>query len=139
MPTFTRRRVMRGCMAAIAAGATAAAAAPAAKARTHSVRSGPDGHGKGRLPHQGEQCEGPAPFDELYRGRRIQGIPVASGHHHEDPGYLVLVDGTELHVMQNVDGTWVSIVDHYELFAGPRAAARSAVDNLAGADLTPQA
>lgn len=37
--------------------------------------------------------------------------------------------------MQNGDGTWVSLIDHYEVFATPRALARSAVDNLAGADL----
>jgi hypothetical protein len=50
-------------------------------------------------------------------------------------GYRVLIDGTDLHVMQNGDGTWVSLIDHYEVFATPRALARSAVDNLAGAHL----
>lgn len=83
------------------------------------------------------------PFDETYKGRHIQGWPTEhkhhghNGHHGTGSHYRVLIDGTELHVMQNGDGTWVSLIDHYEVFATPRALARSAVDNLAGADLVP--
>ncbi|MFD0007886.1 tyrosinase cofactor [Streptomyces sp. NPDC127178] len=75
------------------------------------------------------------PFDEVYKGRRIQGLPTGGGHHGHAGGFRVLIDGTELHVMQNGDGTWVSLVDHYETFESPLTLACSAVDNLAGADL----
>ncbi|MFD8230202.1 tyrosinase cofactor [Streptomyces massasporeus] len=81
------------------------------------------------------------PFDEMYKGRNIQGWPAGTGHHEHggtENSFRVLIDGTDLHVMKNGDGTWVSLIDHYEVFATPRALARSAVDNLAGADPRPQ-
>ncbi|MFF9625266.1 tyrosinase cofactor [Streptomyces griseosporeus] len=119
MPELSRRRAL-GAAAALAAGAAGAQAlpAPAASAADH---------------HHGS----PAPFDEVYRGRRIEGRPASGGGHHHGGGYAVFVDGVELHVMQNADGTWISVVSHYDPVATPRAAARAAVDELQGARLLP--
>ncbi|WP_280695212.1 tyrosinase cofactor [Kitasatospora sp. GP82] len=81
-------------------------------------------------------------FDEVYQGRRIQGRPLAAGHGsdhsgHHGGGYQVLVDGQELHVMRNADGTWISVVNHYQTHATPRSLARAAVLDLQGAELLP--
>ncbi|MFD9379646.1 tyrosinase cofactor [Streptomyces sp. NPDC059999] len=79
--------------------------------------------------------------DEVYKGRRIQ-ITAATGggHHggHHSPGLpTVRIDGSELHVMQNADGSWISVVNHYETFATPISLARAAVRELQGAILVP--
>nr|P55046.1 RecName: Full=Tyrosinase cofactor; Flags: Precursor [Streptomyces galbus]pir/T52525/ tyrosinase co-factor MelC2 [imported] - Streptomyces galbus [Streptomyces galbus]CAA65004.1 Tyrosinase co-factor (MelC2) [Streptomyces galbus] len=122
MPDITRRRAYTTA-AAVAATASAAAptAAPAATAAARHDHTAPDS------------------FDEVYKGRRIQGGPASGGgHHHEHGGgYAVFVDGVQLHVMQNADGTWISVVSHYAPVATPRAAARAAVDELQGAPLLP--
>jgi hypothetical protein len=39
--------------------------------------------------------------------------------------------------MRNADGTWISVVNHYEPRATPRAIARAAVLELQGASLVP--
>ncbi|MEU0391661.1 tyrosinase cofactor [Streptomyces sp. NPDC006208] len=121
----TTRRQALGVAAGAAAGLALIGAAPGRAAR--SAAPAP------RTPAQ------PAPFDEVYRGRRIQGGPShAAGHHgHHGGGYAVRVDGEELHVMRNADGTWISVVNHYEPHATPRAVARAAVVELQGADLVP--
>jgi hypothetical protein len=125
MPDPTRRRALRGAAGlAVTAGAfTAVSPSPALAA---------DHHG-GPAP-----APSPAPFDfdEVYRGRRIQGRPSGGGHHH-GAGYAVFVDGVELHVMRNADGTWISVVSHYDPVPSPRAAARAAVEELQGAPLVP--
>jgi hypothetical protein len=113
MPELTRRRALG--TVATAAGALAVAS-PAASA----------------APHHG----GPEAFDEVYRGRRIQGRPSGGGHHHGG-GYAVFIDGVELHVMQNADGSWISVVSHYDPVPTPRAAARAAVVELQGSPLVP--
>ncbi|WP_268985528.1 tyrosinase family oxidase copper chaperone [Streptomyces sp. CC228A] len=127
-PRHGRRRSGTAAAApALAAAAPAFAAAPAA-APSRSA-----GHG-------------PAAFDEVYRGRRIQGHPSGGGHHggHHGGhtghgGYTVLIDGEELHVMQNADGTWISVITHYDPVPSPRAAARAAVVELQGSPLVPLA
>lgn len=125
MPDPTRRLALRGAAGlAVTAGAfTALSPSPASAA---------DHHG-GPAP-----APSPAPFDfdEVYRGRRIQGRPSGGGHHH-GAGYAVFVDGVELHVMRNADGTWISVVSHYDPVSSPRAAARAAVVELQGAPLIP--
>ncbi|MGA5037883.1 apotyrosinase chaperone MelC1 [Streptomyces capoamus] len=122
MPDITRRRALTAA-AAVAATATAAAtlAAPAASAAGHHMPTTPGS------------------FDEVYKGRRIQGRPASGGgHHHEHGGgYEVLIDGVQLHVMQNADGSWISVVSHYDPVPTPRAAARAAVNELQGAPLLP--
>ncbi|MFD3872962.1 tyrosinase cofactor [Streptomyces sp. NPDC058623] len=78
--------------------------------------------------------------DEVYKGRRIRITPGQGGHHggHHSPGMpTVLIDGRELHVMRNADGTWISVVNHYETFADPTTLARAAVRELQGAVLAP--
>ncbi|MEU3413288.1 tyrosinase cofactor [Streptomyces sp. NPDC006658] len=125
MPEITRRRALTAA-AAVAATATAAVAltapaAPAAPAAGHHDPAAPDS------------------FDEVYKGRRIQGRPAdGTEHHHEHGGgYAVFIDGVRLHVMRNADGSWISVVSHYDPVPTPRAAARAAVDELQGAPLLP--
>nr|3AX0_B Chain B, MelC [Streptomyces castaneoglobisporus]5Z0E_B Chain B, MelC [Streptomyces castaneoglobisporus] len=122
MPEITRRRALTAA-AAVAATASAAVtlAAPAASAAGHHEPAAPES------------------FDEVYKGRRIQGRPAGGGaHHHEHGGgYEVFVDGVQLHVMRNADGSWISVVSHFDPVPTPRAAARAAVDELQGAPLLP--
>jgi hypothetical protein len=132
MPHISRRRALT---AVAAAGATLAAVPVAARAEDrHDAHGAHDPHD----PHGS-----PEPFDEVYKGRRIQGrIPgrsqgQAGGGHHHGGGYAVYVDGVELHVMRNADGSWISVVSHYDPVSTPRAAARAAVDELQGARLVP--
>ncbi|MFD0267216.1 tyrosinase family oxidase copper chaperone [Streptomyces sp. NPDC127106] len=79
-------------------------------------------------------------IDEVFEGRRIQ-ISLAKGGGHEGHGLpawpTITIDGNELHVMRNADGTWVSVMNHYETFPDPIAAARAAVRTLQGAHLAP--
>lgn len=122
--SITRRTAL-----GVAAGAAAGAAAGLALA----------------VPAQAATRTAPAPgsFDEVYQGRRIKGGPAQGtgphgGHHGGGhSGYSVTIDGEELHVMQNADGTWISVITHYEPVASPRAAARAAVRELQGAALEP--
>ncbi|KUO04997.1 apotyrosinase chaperone MelC1 [Streptomyces caeruleatus] len=120
MPELSRRHALTA-----AAVLATAAGVPAVTALTASA-AGPAPHHD--LP----------PFDEVYKGRRIQGGPPSGGgHHHHGGGYAVFVDGVELHVMRNADGSWISVVSHYDPVPTPRAAARAAVDELQGAELLP--
>ncbi|MEU1480248.1 tyrosinase cofactor [Streptomyces sp. NPDC005760] len=114
MPELTRRTALT----ATAALAAATVAAPRASAEEHHHDS-------------------PDAFDEVYKGRRIQGRPAGGHHGGHHGGYRVTVDGVELHLMRNADGTWISVVSHYDPVPTPRAAARAAVDELQGARLLP--
>ncbi|GBQ02774.1 tyrosinase [Streptomyces spongiicola] len=134
MSGITRRRAL-GAAAGAAAGLAAAGAAHAAIRTTDP-----------RPQHAlGGATAVPGSFDEVYQGRRIQGHPTHHGGHGggrhggHDAGYTVRVDGEELHVMRNADGTWISVVNHYEPRATPRALARAAVTELQGAALVPLA
>ncbi|QIB44705.1 tyrosinase family oxidase copper chaperone [Streptomyces aureoverticillatus] len=69
-------------------------------------------------------------FDETYRGRRIQGEPVIGDGAHGPEGWRVSVDGQPLGLMRRADGSYLSMVDHYQSYATPLAAARGAVDEL---------
>ncbi|GAA1819346.1 tyrosinase cofactor [Planosporangium flavigriseum] len=91
-------------------------------------------------------------FDEVYQGRRISGsagtpldakfsvaqtgahVPVALQVPIEPQ---VLIDGRALHVMTNADGTYTSVVNHYQSFRSLREVARAAVDSLGTATLSP--
>lgn len=79
-----------------------------------------------------EQPEAPGgpSFDETYRGRRIQGEPVTRGGEHGHGSWRVTVDGQPLGLMRRADGGYLSMVDHYQSYASPLAAARGAVDEL---------
>ncbi|MFJ8539593.1 tyrosinase cofactor [Streptomyces sp. NPDC093591] len=119
MPELSRRRALTAAAALATAAGVQTLTVPAASAAGH------DHHA-------------PASFDEVYKGRRIQGRPASGGgHQHHGAGYSVFVDGVELHVMRNADGSWISVVSHYDPVPTPRAAARAAVDELQGAALLP--
>ncbi|MEU0233443.1 MULTISPECIES: tyrosinase cofactor [unclassified Streptomyces] len=125
MSSITRRRAL-----GVAAGAAGAV--------TLLVQAGPAAASAPRAAAGSD----PAAFDEVYQGRRIQGGPAhGGGHHggHHAGGYTVTVDGRELHVMRNADGTWISVIHHYEPVATPRELARAAVRELRGAPLVPLA
>jgi len=68
-------------------------------------------------------------FDEMYRGRHLQGMPAKTGRS-GGTSWQVTVDGRPLHLMRRADGTWLSMVDHYRSYDTPLAAARAAVDEL---------
>lgn len=122
---LTRRRALG------AAAITLSAIVPATAA---GAASRPDRGEHDAAQHGG----GPQQFDETFEGRRITGMAHGGSHHH-GTGYAVFIDGKELHVMQNADGTWISVVNHYETFPTPRAVARAAVLELQGAALVPLA
>ncbi|MEW2635493.1 tyrosinase cofactor [Streptomyces sp. NPDC048389] len=130
MSRLTRRRALGA--GAAAAGLAVVGAAPAAPV-VSAVPAAPSEGSRRTDPRT------PQPFDEVYLGRRIQGGPShAGGHHdHHAGGWAVRIDGRELHVMRNTDGTWISVVNHYEPQATPRAIARAAVLELQGASLVP--
>ncbi|MFE5813541.1 tyrosinase cofactor [Streptomyces sp. NPDC056479] len=119
MPELSRRRALTAAAALATAAGVQTALAPA-------------------VPASGHDHHAPTSFDEVYKGRRIQGRPASGGgHEHHGGGYAVSVDGVELHVMRNADGSWISVVSHYDPVPTPRAAARAAVDELQGAALLP--
>ncbi|MDC0765580.1 tyrosinase family oxidase copper chaperone [Streptomyces sp. HD] len=71
------------------------------------------------------------PFDETYRGRRIQGTPLPlAGLTALGADWRVTVDGHPLHLMRRADGTWLSMLDHYSWYRTPLEATRAAVDEL---------
>ncbi|RSS83314.1 tyrosinase cofactor [Streptomyces sp. WAC06614] len=80
-------------------------------------------------------------LDEVYQGRRIRIVPAQGGGHHgghHSPGTAtVLIDGRELHVMRNADGSFISVVNHYETFPDLPSLARAAVRELQGSALLP--
>ncbi|MFJ1594239.1 tyrosinase cofactor [Kitasatospora albolonga] len=142
MPQLTRRRTL-GAAATALTGLVLTGFAQAAGGATDLRTTGekrPEGHEAhgGHEGHTGHsEHAAPQPFSETFQGRRIEGAPSrADGHH---GGYTVLVDGEELHVMRNADNTWVSVINHYETFATPRAVARAAVIELQGSELVPLA
>ncbi|WJV48427.1 apotyrosinase chaperone MelC1 [Streptomyces flavofungini] len=136
MSGITRRR-------AIGAAASAAVGLAVVGAAAHASATAAAPHDQG---HAGSAE--PDAFDEVYLGRRIQGAPSHGGGHHgahagphggHGTGYSVRIDGDELHLMRNADGTWISVINHYEPQATPRALARAAVVELQGARLVPLA
>ncbi|MFD3310036.1 tyrosinase family oxidase copper chaperone [Streptomyces sp. NPDC058694] len=93
-------------------------------------------------------------FDEMYRGRRIRGVKDATGAADTatantdgsasgvrragaagpgpDGQWRVTVDGRPLHLMRRADGGYLTMIDHYQSYPTPLAAARGAVDELGG-------
>ena len=139
-----RRQFLRGGALALVGAALAAPAAVAASRATGS--RAPHAAHNAHTAHEGKAAaEVPEPFDEVYLGRHIEGWPSAEGpggggDHgghggHEGMAFTVRVDNDDLHVMQNADSTWISVVNHYETHASPRSVARAAVRELNGSDL----
>ncbi|WP_223280901.1 tyrosinase cofactor [Streptomyces antnestii] len=73
-------------------------------------------------------------FEETYRGRHIRGTradaPMRTHTAHGAALWDVTVDGRPLHLMSRADGSYLTMVDHYQSFPTPLAAARGAVDEL---------
>ncbi|BDM74407.1 hypothetical protein HEK616_78940 (plasmid) [Streptomyces nigrescens] len=146
----TRRQLLHGSAASLAGVVLAAPVAHADRAVARSAGHGHPGAGG----HHSDGHAMPEPFDEIYQGRHIQGWPADQGDAHGSRGdhgrraqrlagphdgmdFVVRIDNDDLHVMQNVDGTWISLVNHYEKFSTPHTLARAAVRELQGADLVP--
>ncbi|WP_079177222.1 tyrosinase family oxidase copper chaperone [Streptomyces sp. MUSC 14] len=108
----SRREVARGLLAS--AAALALAPVVAASRPTSPVRA----------------FDGTS-FDEVYRGRRIQGVlvPAAASGTDEDE-WRIVIDGRPLHLMRRADGSWLSMVDHYTSYRTPLEATRAAVDEM---------
>lgn len=124
MNTITRRQALGTTAGALTVlGLTAAATSASASPTTAAT---PPAAGR---------------VDEVYQGRRIQISQGTGGHHggHHGGAELstVRIDGRELHVMRNADGTWISVVNHYETYPDPLSLARAAVRELQGAVLAP--
>ncbi|MYT73038.1 MULTISPECIES: tyrosinase family oxidase copper chaperone [unclassified Streptomyces] len=81
-----------------------------------------------RPQRSGPRTEAGETFDEMYRGRRITGSRAAGA----GGAWQVMVDGRPLHLMRRADGSYLSMVDHYDSYATPLAAARGAVAELGG-------
>jgi hypothetical protein len=110
----TRRDVVGG----LAASAAALAIAPLV------VASRP-------RPRRRDEPPADLAFDEVYRGRRIHGVPAGAASGAVGTGeWHVTVDGRPLHLMRRADGGWLSMVDHYRSYPTPLEAARAAVDEL---------
>ncbi|MFH0521533.1 tyrosinase cofactor [Streptomyces sp. M41] len=134
MPELTRRRALTAACALATAAGVQAVVAPTASTTTSTKNTSTASAASA----SGHDHHAPASFDEVYKGRRIQGRPASGdAHQHHGGGYGVFVDDVELHVMRNADGTWISVISHYDPVATPRAAARAAVDELQGATLLP--
>ncbi|GGY29006.1 apotyrosinase chaperone MelC1 [Streptomyces anulatus] len=135
MPRPTRRQALGAVIGVAASGALvgmAAASTETVAAEADSSGIAPGGTGA------------PGSFDEVFEGRRIQGTPAAArtdAHAHAGhaghAGYRVLIDGRELPVMQHGKSGWSSTINHYERFATPLEAARTAVISLKGAVVVP--
>ncbi|WP_330298184.1 apotyrosinase chaperone MelC1 [Streptomyces sp. NBC_00503] len=128
MKKITRRHAL-----GIAAGATTALGLTACTSKS----AGSPAAGASGSPASGSPASIPAGgIDEVFEGRRIQ-IALGAGGHHGVGVPTVKIDGNELHIMPNADGTWVSVVNHYQTYPNPVEAARAAIRDLQGAALVP--
>ncbi|MBL1082250.1 tyrosinase co-factor [Streptomyces actinomycinicus] len=137
---------------------TMAVAGAALVSRTDVAAANSEEHGTGRPPHaeradgaKGSSMDEPEAFDEIYLGRHIEGRPAPDEHtshpgrrsRHPDDGqspvteFVVRIDDRDLHVMRSMDGTWLSVVNHYQKQRTPLEVARAAVRDLDGASLVP--
>ncbi|MEV3989079.1 tyrosinase family oxidase copper chaperone [Streptomyces sp. NPDC049837] len=78
-------------------------------------------------------------FTEVYKGRRIEVTPVAAtvalrtstaAARTAAAPVDVRIDGRPLHIMRRADGSYLSVVNHYESFPTAQHCARAAVDQL---------
>lgn len=124
--SVTRRRVIRS-------GVTIAATASGTAAALRHILTAHRTTADGAPGDRGTAAGGAAPalFDEVYRGRRIQGFPDRG-----EEGVAITVDGVPLQVMRRVDGSWISVANHYQPYTTPLATARGAVDVLGRAALS---
>ncbi|MGX1883374.1 tyrosinase family oxidase copper chaperone [Streptomyces sp. NPDC055287] len=157
--SLTRRILLRGAFAMGVIAGTAGALAPilakkpGAGTRAASRPEAAAGAPKAKVP-EAEPERFAERFAETYRGRHIQGtargtLPArASGGARRAGavgdamtvaavrGVEVRIDGRPLHVMRRADGSYLSLVNHYESFPTLLDAARAAVDELGDAQLS---
>jgi hypothetical protein len=116
----TRRTVVRRVVGVALAAAVVPAAALVGRAFRH--------------PHDDLKDAAGGDFEETYRGRHIRGARGNTTMHEQDAHgagpWDVTIDGRPLHLMPRADGGYLSMVDHYQSFPTPLAAARGAVDEL---------
>ncbi|MFE1796585.1 tyrosinase family oxidase copper chaperone [Streptomyces sp. NPDC059517] len=136
----TRRDVLRGVLAA----AVAAAVAPfvAASGPTREEPAAPDGPAGGPSRELADfEARFAAGFDEMYGGCRIRGCkdgtadgvrPAGDARTARAGAWRVTVDDRPLHLMRRADGGYLTMVDHYQAYPTPLAAARAVVDELDG-------
>ncbi|MFF1423167.1 tyrosinase family oxidase copper chaperone [Streptomyces sp. NPDC058280] len=141
-----RRHFLRAVFTFGVVAGTATALAPILGARRAASEAG------GAVPGADDKPGGGA-VDEMYRGRHIQvagpdtaaasraatsSAPSASAVPPLSPASAVdiRIDGRPLQVMRRADGSYLSVVNHYESFPTPLEVARAAVDDLDGAQLS---
>ncbi|MGY4967375.1 tyrosinase family oxidase copper chaperone [Streptomyces sp. 900105245] len=148
-----RKALLTGTMAV--AGAAFVSQTGIATAKPERRDTGHATHADRPSVPKGNTMDEPEAFDEIYLGRHIQGWP-AHDEHTGHPGnhrgnrsrrlsdegsslmeFVVRIDDEDLHVMQSVDGTWLSVVNHYQTQRTPQEVARAAVRDLNGASLVP--
>lgn len=147
-----RRLVLRALITVGAVAGTAGALLPLLAGRGGDTRE--SGRNRAATKRSLER------FAETYRGRHIQGsatvmVPAGDEDRHVDgedadrvrsgrpaggarlvPSVEVRIDGRPLHVMRRADGSYLSLVNHYESFPTLRDVARAAVDELGDAQLS---
>ncbi|MEV6419309.1 tyrosinase family oxidase copper chaperone [Streptomyces sp. NPDC051662] len=148
----TRRDLLRALFTLGVVAGTSAALAPILRAG-RGAGPGADGEAVGAVaggPARSAESEDDRAFEEMYRGRRIRIGRTGTAH----PGSVtavsaapdvsalsppsppdIRIDGRPLQVMRRADGGYLSVVNHYESFPTPLAAARAAVRDLRGAQL----
>ncbi|MFI0895093.1 tyrosinase family oxidase copper chaperone [Streptomyces sp. NPDC020983] len=134
-PAVTRRRVITsGVTSAAAVAGTVAALHPMLTAGQPSgavAAGGPSGADGSGGDVEARPVQAAALFDEVYRGRRIQGFTDPG-----EDGMAITVDGEALPVMRRADGSWISTANHYQPYTTPLATARAAVDAIGRAKLS---
>ncbi|MFE9397967.1 tyrosinase family oxidase copper chaperone [Streptomyces flavidovirens] len=164
--SLTRRILLRGAFAVGVIAGTAGALAPILTKRLVAgtrPANGPQVAGAaepaGLAGVAGAADAAQERFTETYRGRHIQAttraaLPARPGCGSERAGsdragavgeamtvtavrdIEVRIDGRPLHIMRRADGSYLSLVNHYESFPTLIGAARAAVDELGGAHLS---
>ncbi|MFE3826192.1 tyrosinase family oxidase copper chaperone [Streptomyces sp. NPDC059092] len=136
-PHRTRRHFLRALFTLGVVAGTSAALAPVVRAGRGAAPQVPPPSDDGRAATGGV-------LEERYRGRHIRVAPwaataattIATGP--AVPAVSVpdiRIDGRPLQVMRRADGSYLSVVNHYESFPTPLEAARAAVGDLGGAQL----
>ncbi|MFE4370814.1 tyrosinase family oxidase copper chaperone [Streptomyces sp. NPDC056835] len=140
----TRRDLLRALFTLGVVAGASAAPAPILRARPGAAGAATGG------PARHAETEIDGVFDEVYRGRRIQIGRFGTAH----PGAVttvsdgsdastlsppslpdIRIDGRKLQLTRRAGGGYLSVVNHYESFPTPLAAARAAVRDLRGAQL----
>lgn len=142
-----RRDLLRGVLAAAVTVALApfVAASRPSRAGPYAPGGESDGESGDESGNEsggsdGSGAEFAAGFDEVYRGCRIRGSREPAGGVHPAGAartaaagsWRVTVDDRPLHLMRRAGGGYLTMIDHYQSYPTPLAAARAAVDELGG-------